>query len=346
MAGNDTVSVESGQRSRRPQRTYYEILGVDQDADAATLEVAYHGRSLRFGLNFFGDRPPDPDVPTRSEVEGAYAVLRDPDARSRYDARLFSGRPETAVVPPRRRVRWLPPRWVWAILLVWTMVVGVVVAINWRSYSALVMASPTPAGDPIGRILANNGFLQATRGASVTSPTATPPSGVLGQAEPDPALATPSPPPPTPMTAAPTPTIATPTPTTAPTATATAMATPTPSPTATATQPATIPPGSPSPVASPVVVAASPAGQLPTLFLPTDRIESDLPVNLRAGPGTAYAAQGALPPGTLLAATGQSAVTDGVRWREYRLQDGRTGWVVDSYVEPAPSVIPGFPARP
>jgi uncharacterized protein YraI len=82
------------------------------------------------------------------------------------------------------------------------------------------------------------------------------------------------------------------------------------------------------------------------LFLPTDRIEADLPVNLRAGPGTAYTAQGTLPPGTLLTATGQSAVIDGVRWREYHLQDGRTGWVVDSYVEPAPLAIPGFPTRP
>ena len=339
MAGNDTVSVESGQRSRRPQRTYYDILGVDPDADGTAVEVAYHGRSLRFGLNFFGDRPPDPDAPTRSEVEGAYAVLHDPDARSRYDAWLVSVGPGTAVVPPRRRVRWLPPRWVWAIFLVWAMVMGAVVAINWRSYSALVTTGPTPAGDPIGRILASNGLLQATPVASATSPAATPTSGVLGLAGTDPAPATPT-------TAAPTPTIATPTATTAPTATATAMPTATPSPMPAATQPATTQLGSPSPTGAPVTAAASPTVQLPALFLPTDRIAADLPVNLRAGPGTGYAALGALPPGTLLAATGQSAVTEGVRWREYRLQDGRTGWVVDSYVEPAPSVIPGFLAHP
>jgi uncharacterized protein YraI len=52
-----------------------------------------------------------------------------------------------------------------------------------------------------------------------------------------------------------------------------------------------------------------------------------LPVNFRAGPGTTYAAQGALQPGTPLAATGNAQTTEGVLWRQFRVANGTIGWV-------------------
>ena len=47
-----------------------------------------------------------------------------------------------------------------------------------------------------------------------------------------------------------------------------------------------------------------------------------------------FASLGALAPGTLLAATGESATSGGNLWRRFRLQDGRTGWVRDIDVLP------------
>ena len=52
-----------------------------------------------------------------------------------------------------------------------------------------------------------------------------------------------------------------------------------------------------------------------------------MPVNLRSGPGTGFATLGLLPPGTPLAATGESASSDGFLWRRFRLADGQVGWV-------------------
>jgi len=54
-----------------------------------------------------------------------------------------------------------------------------------------------------------------------------------------------------------------------------------------------------------------------------------LPVNFRAGPGTDYAAQGALQPGTRLAATGNAQTVGGVLWREFRIANGTRGWIRD-----------------
>src|SRR5438094_648639 len=76
--------------------TYYQILGVDPAADAATIDAAYHGRSLRFRAGSFLDRR-EPAGPTQAEIERAYAVLRDPATRARYDAALAGGRPAAAI---------------------------------------------------------------------------------------------------------------------------------------------------------------------------------------------------------------------------------------------------------
>jgi len=64
-------------------RDYYEILGVSRDADAAALKSAYR----KLALQFHPDRNPgDPGAAGRfRECSEAYAVLSDPEKRSRYD---------------------------------------------------------------------------------------------------------------------------------------------------------------------------------------------------------------------------------------------------------------------
>jgi hypothetical protein len=109
-------------------------------------------------------------------------------------------------------------------------------------------------------------------------------------------------------TVATSPTAAAGTPTSEPTTTVTATATATASATGT-------------PASTPTVTPTSDA------FAATDQIFTELPVNFRAGPGTAFAAQTALPPGTLLEATGETTTVDGVVWRQFRLANGTIGWV-------------------
>ena len=80
------------------------------------------------------------------------------------------------------------------------------------------------------------------------------------------------------------------------------------------------------PRASPVGTPAFPA---------TDRVAADVPVNLRAGPGTDYRSQGLVPPGTFLLATGETRTVDGgVLWRQFLLADGRLGWMRDVDIRP------------
>jgi hypothetical protein len=146
-------------------------------------------------------------------------------------------------------------------------------------------------------------------GEAARTPTALPPTATAV-----PATATPQPP-----TATPLPPTATPEPPTA---------TPEPPPT---TEP-------PPPTAEPPPAASGPPPAPPPAspFRATDRIGAPVPVNLRAGPGAGFATLGALPPGTPLAATGESASAGGVRWRRFSLADGRAGWVREVDVLPAP----------
>ena len=86
-----------------------------------------------------------------------------------------------------------------------------------------------------------------------------------------------------------------------------------------------------------VIVATTPTATAPPpppAFQPTDRIDSDLSVNLRSGPGTGYGSLGLLPTGTPLRATGESADAGGQLWRRFVLADGRQGWVRDLDVFP------------
>lgn len=98
-------------------------------------------------------------------------------------------------------------------------------------------------------------------------------------------------------------------------------------------QPATRRPPTATAIPAPTVSpgrAAIPVPPTSTMgFRPTDLIGVPLPVNLRAGPGTAAAILDVLPPGTLLEETGDSEVIQGFLWRRFRLADGREGWVRD-----------------
>jgi molecular chaperone DnaJ len=65
------------------RRDYYEVLGVDRDADEATLKSAYR----KLALQFHPDRNPNnPDAAESfKEASEAYAVLSDAEKRERYD---------------------------------------------------------------------------------------------------------------------------------------------------------------------------------------------------------------------------------------------------------------------
>lgn len=62
---------------------YYELLGLDRDADASQVKSAYR----RLALQYHPDRNPgDREAEEKfKEINEAYAVLSDPDKRSRYD---------------------------------------------------------------------------------------------------------------------------------------------------------------------------------------------------------------------------------------------------------------------
>lgn len=62
---------------------YYELLGVSRDADAGTIKSAYR----KLALKYHPDRNPgDKEAEsTFKQINEAYAVLSDPEKRSRYD---------------------------------------------------------------------------------------------------------------------------------------------------------------------------------------------------------------------------------------------------------------------
>lgn len=203
-----------------------------------------------------------------------------------------------------------------------------------------------PAVTPQASVVAQAPLATATIGATVTLVT-TP--TVAATVVPPTVPATATAPPPT-ASVAPTATTGLPTATLpGPTATATLAPTPTmastsppssifaPDPQGTVTAAPTIVIGTPTSRATATatttaeVTATPPATPTPSpvtpAFAATDRVNTEVPVNFRAGPGTTYAAQTALPPGTLLAATGEAATVDGVAWRQFSIANGTVGWV-------------------
>ncbi len=65
------------------KRDYYEVLGVDRSAGEAELKKAYR----KLALKYHPDRNPDDDAAEDAfkQVSEAYAILSDPEKRSRYD---------------------------------------------------------------------------------------------------------------------------------------------------------------------------------------------------------------------------------------------------------------------
>jgi molecular chaperone DnaJ len=65
------------------RRDYYEILGVDRDSPAGEIKAAYR----KLAIKYHPDRNPDlPEAEEKfKEASEAYAVLSDPEKRSRYD---------------------------------------------------------------------------------------------------------------------------------------------------------------------------------------------------------------------------------------------------------------------
>jgi len=65
------------------KRDYYEILGVDKNADEASLKKAYR----RLAMKYHPDRNPDDDSALEKfkEAKEAFEILKDPKKRSAYD---------------------------------------------------------------------------------------------------------------------------------------------------------------------------------------------------------------------------------------------------------------------
>ncbi|MGQ9627453.1 MAG: SH3 domain-containing protein, partial [Anaerolineae bacterium] len=93
---------------------------------------------------------------------------------------------------------------------------------------------------------------------------------------------------------------------------------------------ATAPPEKPKPTSpSPPPTSA----RVPTVVTAT--VISDLPLNLRAGPGTDYAKIGRLEKGTSLEVLARNERGD---WLQVRLERGREGWVAAEYVQIAAEI--------
>ena len=106
------------EQSRLSTRSYYEVLDVPQDADAATIKAAFH----RLAWRYHPDRSTEPDAEERfKELAEAYGVLSDPAKRADYDAR---GSTAPSALPPKTCsvgsicVTSSTPGWIWAVLLV------------------------------------------------------------------------------------------------------------------------------------------------------------------------------------------------------------------------------------
>jgi molecular chaperone DnaJ len=70
------------------QRDYYEVLGVERDADEESIKNAFR----KLALKYHPDKNKSPDAEERfKEIAEAYAILSDPKKRERYDAGGFAG---------------------------------------------------------------------------------------------------------------------------------------------------------------------------------------------------------------------------------------------------------------
>lgn len=198
----------------------------------------------------------------------------------------------------------------------------------------LISGAEGDSGAPAPTIVAQQPVATATPvEPTAVPPTPVPPTPVPPTATAIPPTATPIPPTPTPTpippTATPLPPTATPTqvPTPTPTRPPSSVFAPEPTEPATPVVTGTTRPPATGTTTATVTTTATTPTPTPPAFVATDRVNTELPVNFRGGPSTSFPSQGALPPGTLLAATGNAQTTDGVLWREFRLANGTIGWI-------------------
>jgi molecular chaperone DnaJ len=70
------------------KRDYYEVLGIQKDADQKTIKDSFR----KLALKYHPDRNKEPDAEERfKEIAEAYAVLSDPKKRAGYDSGGFEG---------------------------------------------------------------------------------------------------------------------------------------------------------------------------------------------------------------------------------------------------------------
>jgi curved DNA-binding protein CbpA len=63
-------------------KDYYKILKISSDADSNAIKAAYRKQALEW----HPDRHPDMDVKSiMQDINEAYAILKDPQKRARYD---------------------------------------------------------------------------------------------------------------------------------------------------------------------------------------------------------------------------------------------------------------------
>lgn len=69
-------------------RDYYDALGVSRDADQETIKKAYHALAMKW----HPDRNKSPEAEERfKEIAKAYAILKDPKKRARFDTHGMEG---------------------------------------------------------------------------------------------------------------------------------------------------------------------------------------------------------------------------------------------------------------
>ena len=70
------------------EHDYYDILGVPRDADEDTIKKAYH----KLAMKWHPDRNKTPEAEEKfKQIATAYAILKDPKKRARYDAQGMEG---------------------------------------------------------------------------------------------------------------------------------------------------------------------------------------------------------------------------------------------------------------
>ncbi len=77
-------------------RDHYRVLQVDPSADAEVIAAAYRVLARKLHPDSAGSR----DAERMTELNSAYAVLRDPTARAAYDRERRSGAPLRHAPPP------------------------------------------------------------------------------------------------------------------------------------------------------------------------------------------------------------------------------------------------------